>query len=130
MQFYDGPFVPLKALRERSYGIFEGDANATMRYTYHDPELKAKCLIEDDESLIPRIKGAMDEIMENPDNQEVLVVLHGDCMKTFASAMDPEPFQELGRMRNCIIFELDYDEETGKYKVQGIHQDFLDQAGL
>lgn len=129
-QFYDGPSTPVRGLRERSYGILEGESNTMLGYAFEDPEMLVKCRLEDNDHLIPRVTNTLKEIMDQPENQEVLCVVHGDMMMNFARSIDPEEMEKLERMRNCIIFEFDYDENTRTFSNVRIHQEFLDKAGL
>lgn len=124
-QFYTGPSTAKKELRERSYGILEGDSNSTGIFVLDHPEMYRIFQVEENDSLLKRMNGCLKEIMGQEDHENVLAVIHGDCLINFARNADPEAMEGVNRFANCIIYEFDYDEEAGRFFLADIHDEFV-----
>ncbi len=120
-QFYDGDYRRLKGLRERSYGIYEGDSNMSVLNLFDNCRDQFDRLgLETDESLTKRMTDTLSEIMDEEGVNTVLAVSHGDSMRTFAESVDAQKMKDFGFMPNCAIFVYDYDEKNRSFKLSNI----------
>lgn len=115
-QFYTGDHERYKGLRERSYGVYEGDSNMALINILHNARDQFENLgIETDESIIERMEKTLKEVLNQEGSDSVLAVSHGDAMRTFADYVAPEKMKNFGYMPNCAIFEYSYDENNGNF---------------
>lgn len=126
-QFYTGAHERFKGLRERSYGVYEGDSNMALINILHNARDQFENLgIETDQSIIERMEKTLSEVMSQEGSDSVLAVSHGDVMRTFADYIDPEKMKNYGYMPNCAIFEYSYDENTGRFSLDQIIEEHVE----
>lgn len=114
------PYVRLKGLRERGFGIFEGESEdlnppvygAEGGFGYDDlfPHYGGETSAE----VKKRVGETIDGIMEKEDHQSVLVVSHGGAGTNFLSLVtDPREVFKGRRFPNCSALHFTY--EDGQY---------------
>lgn len=99
----DLPYERKAGLKERSYGILEGDSNLIGLAGHRDPEYYVQFDGESTPELVARVKETIQEIMSREDHQTVLAVSHGDAMISTAETLVPEDDEKLKRFSNCMI---------------------------
>lgn len=124
-QFYAGPYTRLKDLQERNYGILEGDSNFALAHFLNEPSCMEEAGIESDASLANRMISSLKTIMDQKDHQSVLAVVHGDCLLTFARAVDIDALGENPKFCNCVIYEFDYDEKESKFTLSNVYDEHI-----
>lgn len=112
------PYERLEGLKEFHYGTMEGEQiskaspvrDLETYYVQYGGESKSQ--VEN------RMYDTLSKLMENPDNQNVLVVAHGACSYRFANKVDPKKAKELRKFSNCMIYEYEYKD--GKFHLVDI----------
>lgn len=119
---YKVPYVRLKALKERNFGIFEGESEDLnpkrgSDFTYDDlfPHYGG----EYGKESMNRVYNALKDIMEKDDHQKVLAVSHGGACHFFLSQVtDPNVIFNTGGYTNCCILHFEY--EDGEFRFNEI----------
>ena len=107
----DFPYKRVKDLREMGFGVFEGESEVL---NPKNPEESYPTFFlpyggEASPAVGQRMLKALTEIMEQPDNQNVLAVSSGGACRNFLRAAEVE-LHLLKRVPNCGIFVLNYDD--------------------
>lgn len=111
------PYQRLKALKERNFGIFEGESE-DLNPSWHDPSFTYDDLFphyggEYLRDVSKRMVAALTEIMEKPDHQYVLAVSHGGACHGFCEGLSaPIDLTLNGGFKNCNILHFTYDQHT------------------
>lgn len=115
----DLPYERKEGLREFHYGDLEGESireayggqgNPDTWYVQFGGESRQE--VED------RMYKTLEEIMEDPEAQNVLAIGSGSACFRFASKVDPEKAEKLRKFDNCVIYDFDY--EDGKFTLNDI----------
>lgn len=116
----DLPYERVDGLKEFNYGDLEGDSISKGCGAKNDLETyykqfggESKTEVED------RMEKTMKELAEK-EGERILCVAHGACSYRFANRVDPKKAKKLRKFSNCLIYEFDYDTETGKFELKDI----------
>ena len=110
-------YTRLKGLKERNFGIFEGESedlhprlsNGRVDFDNVYPVYFGG---ETSEQVARRLRTTLEDIMEQDDHQIVLAVSHaGACMGFLSTVLSPEDMHRF-RMGNCTVLKLSYDNHT------------------
>lgn len=113
----DMPYRRLKALKEKNYGLLEGESNHIKK-----DELEEVMHIyfnsESSKNIKQRMNTVLTKIMEKPDHYSVLAVSHGmSCWEFIIDLQNPNQVNTSGLANACIII-LAY--ENGEFILQDI----------
>lgn len=104
------PYERKFGLRERHYGILEGDS-CILGFLGHDSEdYYTQFGGETTTQLQKRLYETLKEIMEDPEVENVLAISHGDAMLNFAFYVDKENADRLFKFANCVIYIFEYED--------------------
>ena len=105
---HEMPYVRLKDLREKCYGIFEGRDEFLLPWNYNNTNIDPT--MEKDEDVIARMRRAVVQIIDGlDDGQTALVVGHGDILAKYVrDATENVNFSGFG---NASIVRLTVDGE-------------------
>lgn len=114
----DQYYKRLKGLKERNFGIFEGESEDLnphfddFRYDDLFPHYDG----EYTKDVQKRLRETLTEVMENQDHQTVLAVSHaGACMSFLSTVIDPqEAFKSKG-FPNCGILHFTYENKEFQF---------------
>ncbi len=111
------PYVRVKALKERKFGMFEGESEDlnpprfTAEGEFGFDDIFPHYGGETTAHLQERIRTAVDEIMAREDHECVLIVAHGgSSIALLSSVTDPLPILKSERFPNCGIMHFTYDD--------------------
>lgn len=121
----DQPYERLKGIKEWNFGVFEGESETLnpqpdpVRHSHGDFFLQYGG--ENDLQVQQRVVATLTEVMERPDNQQVLAVSHGGANFMFLRRwLSVEAIEEQGiQLDNCAVLKYQYDE--GVFTFVGIH---------
>lgn len=117
----------LKQLKERNFGIFEGeseDLNPKIDWSFDYDDLFPHYGGEYFQDVVDRVTGILKEIMDKMDHQCVLAVSHGGaCYSFLSSVTDPSVVNNQGGLTNCCILHFEYENDTFRY-IDSIRPDF------
>ena len=104
-----------KGLRECGFGIFEGkDDFCEPGFGGAMSEMRGRVMRagggEDFDQIRGRVVGCMNEIMEQPDTQNVLVVSSGGVLGYFFAATQGPGVERPFPNTNCMIYVYEWDE--------------------
>ena len=113
------PYVRVKQLKERYFGIFEGeseDLNPLISDDFGYDDLFPHYGGEYTSEVRDRMNQALSNIMEKEDHETVLVVSHGGaCLSFLSGIMDTSIIRKSGGMKNCSILHFTYDNHQFHY---------------
>jgi len=124
----DVPYTRLKGLKERAFGMFEGESeDLHPQWENGFDEFYPKFGGETTKQVQDRMLETCTEIMEKDDHQTVLAVSHGGASSMFLrSLVNEDKIAEIyteGGFTNCAISKYIY--ENGKFEfVEIIRPDF------
>ena len=122
----DIPYTRLKAIKEMSFGTFEGKSNDLMHKEVNwteDPDAMVKFGGESFSDVQNRVVSALTEVMSQDDHLNVLAVSHGCTIFAFAHKWIPNLTRDRFQMSNCCILKFKY--EDGKFNfIEDISHDF------
>ena len=112
----DMPYKRLKGLKERNFGLFEGESEDLnpkkgMDITYEDlfPHYGGEYRSD----VTKRMCETLTEIMRKDDHETVLAVSHaGACFAFFLSIADPDLIFSTGGFTNCSILHFTFEHDT------------------
>ena len=104
-------YTRLKGLKERYFGVFEGQSEDLLPTTKYFDEVFPIFNGESHEVLGNRMLETLTEIMEKEDHQIVLAVSHIGASSNFARLVDPTCITE--KFSNCEALHFTY--ENGKF---------------
>lgn len=110
------PYERKFGLRERHYGILEGDSCLLGFLGHEQPEYYRQFGGETTSELRKRLTDTLTEIMEESEGENILAVSHGDAMLNFAMGVDEENAKRLFKFANCVIYIFEY--ENGKFTLK------------
>lgn len=110
------PYERKFGLRERHYGILEGDSCLLGFLGHEHPEYYRQFGGETTSELRKRLTDTLTEIMEESEGENILAVSHGDAMLNFAMGVDEENAKRLFKFANCVIYIFEY--ENGKFTLK------------
>lgn len=103
----------LKGLKERNFGIFEGESEDLNPhfddFSYDDlfPHYGG----ERKEDVQKRLKETLTEVMKKENHQTVLAVSHaGACASFLSTVIDPQVVFNNGGFKNCSILHFTYED--------------------
>lgn len=112
------PYQRLKGLRERNFGLFEGESEdlnphfEDFRYDNLFPHYGG----ETTEEVMNRLKTTLTDIMDKKDHHTVLAVSHaGACMAFLKTVTDPDIVLKNGGFSNCCILHYTYENKEFKF---------------
>lgn len=110
---YQVPYTRLKQLKERRFGVYEGeseDLNPRFGEDFGFDDLFPHYGGEYTKEVEDRMTQTLSEIMEKEDHHHVLAVSHGGACSIFLSSLiDITEIRKTGGMTNCCILHLTYD---------------------
>lgn len=112
---YNMPYTRLKGIKERNFGLFEGESE------YLNPKLPYGDYFvpyggESDTDVRERMNDTLTEVMSRENHNTVLAVSHAGACRSFLLKWEPET--TLGGFQNCTIFK--YEFENGKFTFKEI----------
>lgn len=114
----DHYYKRLKGLKERNFGLFEGESEdlnlilmiLVMMIYFHIMVEKEK------EDVQKRLKETLTDVMKKEDHQTVLALSHaGACMCFLSTVIDPEEVLKSGGFTNCCILHFTFENDTFKF---------------
>lgn len=112
----DQYYKRLKGLKERNFGMFEGESEDLNPHfdDFHYNDLFPHYGGEYTSDVQKRLRETLTEVMEKEDHQTVLAVSHaGACMAFLSTVVDPEFAFSNGDFKNCSILHFTY--ENGQF---------------
>lgn len=98
----------LKDLREKSYGIYEGQDEYTLPWN-RGLKREADPSVEPDEEVVARMEKAMDYILSQVANGESAVVVgHGDILAQYVRKHNKRVLFKM--FKNCAVAKMNADE--------------------
>ena len=107
------PYTRLKGLKERYFGVFEGQSEDLLPTTKYFDEVFPIFNGESHEVLGNRMLETLKEIMEKEDHQYVLAVAHCGCGYDFLRKVQTEKVSV--HFSNCDIMHFIYENGQFKY---------------
>jgi broad specificity phosphatase PhoE len=114
------PYEKLSGLDELAWGIHEGQASTTenkaaflqLMREWVDGNLDAK--FERGESpneVAARQREALDVIMSHPEEETVLICMHGRAMRLFLCLLTGKPLTQMDNFphQNLVLYKVEYD---------------------
>ena len=102
----DHYYKRLKGLKERNFGLFEGESE----------DLNPHYGGERKEDVQKRLKETLTDVMDKEDHQTVLALSHaGACMCFLSTVIDPEEILKSGGFTNCCILHFTFENDTFKF---------------
>ena len=107
------PYTRVKGLKERNFGIFEGESE-DIHLRKHFETIYADYGGETVFEVKDRMVSTLVEIMERENHDKVLAVSHaGACMSFLSQWENPKDHLKSG-IPNCCIFKYEYENQTFK----------------
>lgn len=112
------PYTRLKGLKERDFGLFEGESEDL---NPHFDDFKYDDLFphyggETTEEVRNRLVNTLTEVMNKENHEIVLAVSHaGASMQFFSAFNDPDIIFNSGGFTNCCILHYTYDNNEFKF---------------
>lgn len=114
----DQYYKRLKGLKERNFGMFEGESEDLNPHfdDFHYNDLFPHYGGEYTEDVQKRLRETLTEVMEKEDHQTVLAVSHaGACASFLSTVMDPKEIFNNGGFSNCCILHFTYENKEFKF---------------
>lgn len=103
----------LKDLREKSYGIYEGQDEYTLPWN-RGLKREADPSVEPDNEVVARMEKAMDYILsEMNDGDSAIIVGHGDMLAQYVRKHDSRV--QFKKFKNCAVAKM--NAENGKVEL-------------
>lgn len=109
----DRYYKRLKGLKERNFGMFEGESEDLNPHfdDFHYNDLFPHYGGEYTVDVQKRLRETLTEIMEKEDHQTVLAVSHaGACASFLSTVIDPQIAFNNGGFKNCSILHFTYED--------------------
>ena len=108
------PYTRLKNLREKDYGIYEGQDEFLLPWN-RGLERDFEPTMEKDEEVVARMEKGMQEVFnQSEDGETILVVGHGDILGQYVKKHNENV--DFTGFKNCAFVKL--KEENGKIKIE------------
>ncbi|QNQ83180.1 histidine phosphatase family protein [Lactobacillus sp. PV037] len=108
------PYKRLKNLREKDYGIYEGQDEFLLPWN-RGLERDFEPTMEKDSAVVERMERGMQEVFsQTRDGETVLVVGHGDILGQYVRKYKEE--LEFSGFKNCAYVKM--SEENGKIRIE------------
>lgn len=107
------PYVRVKGLKERNFGIFEGESEDIHLRKHFDTiygEYGGETVTEVKERMV----ATLTEIMERDEHHSVLAVSHAGACRGFLSTWEDPAKVLKGGVPNCCIFKYEYSDKAFK----------------
>jgi len=122
----DMPYERLKAIKEMSFGIFEGESEHLARacgdlQTSHDAFVPFGG--DDMKDVQVRMVDALTEAMEIDDHHTVLAISHGCAAFAFTHKWLPDLTWEKIEFTNCCILRFEYENGVFTF-IEAVSHDF------
>lgn len=113
----DQYYKRLKGLKERNFGMFEGESEDLNPHfdNFHYNDLFPHYGGEYTEDVQKRLRETLTEVIEKEDHQTVLAVSHaGACVSFLSTVTDPQEVLS-GGLTNCCILHFTYENHDFKF---------------
>lgn len=114
----DQYYKRLKGLKERNFGMFEGESEDLNPHfdDFHYNDLFPHYGGEYTVDVQKRLRETLTEVMEKEDHHTVLAVSHaGACMAFLSTVVDPQFAFSNGGFKNCSILHFTYEDGQFEY---------------
>jgi broad specificity phosphatase PhoE len=116
----DAPLVPVRELRERCYGVFEGRPYKETGYDFSDRWSVEHESVETPEQMNARVSSFLDRTLRQHEDKTVLCVGHGGSIESLLSILFKKPirqiYKEIEIVNNSIsVFVINMD---GSFRVE------------
>ena len=120
------PYEKLSGLNEISWGVMEGKAPGNVDNEYYRQLIEAWASGhtaqttdrgESPDQVATRQKLAIDSILSHPEEQTVLVTMHGRAMRILLCWLTDRPLSEMDQFEhsNVCLYKLHYDDEAKQF---------------
>ncbi|MDD3028278.1 MAG: histidine phosphatase family protein [Erysipelotrichaceae bacterium] len=107
------PYTRMKGLKERNFGIFEGESE-DIHLRKHFETIYGEYGGETVFEVKERMVNTLTEIMEKDNHNTVLAVSHAGACRSFLAVWEnPEGYLKSG-VPNCCIFKYEYNDRSFK----------------
>lgn len=108
----DKPYIRIKGIKERYFGIFEAESEKLNPPVSKYDEFFPLYGGETRKQVMDRMVNTLTEIMNKEDHQTVLAVSHAGACRCFLSHLgNPEALLKGKKFTNCCILHFKYDGE-------------------
>ena len=114
----DHYYKRLKGLKERNFGLFEGESEDLNPHfdDFGYDDLFPHYGGERKEDVQKRLKETLTDVMDKEDHQTVLALSHaGACMCFLSTVIDPEEILKSGGFPNCCILHFTFENDTFQF---------------
>jgi broad specificity phosphatase PhoE len=123
------PYEKLTGLNEISWGIMEGKAPGNLDNEYYRALIEAWEAGQTDratdggespEQVVERQKVAIDHILAQPDEELVLVAMHGRAMRILLCWITNQPLSKMDHFEhsNLCLYKLSYDYTSAQFTIE------------
>ncbi len=123
------PFEKLTGLNEISWGVMEGKVPGNIDNEYYrnliDAWASGNTALPTDggespDQVVSRQKVAIDSILSHPDEETVLVAMHGRAMRILLCWLTNRPLSMMDHFEhsNLCLYKLQYDYDTAAFTIE------------
>ncbi|MCK8492748.1 MULTISPECIES: histidine phosphatase family protein [Spirosoma] len=123
------PFEKLTGLNEISWGVMEGKVPGNIDNEYYrnliDAWSSGNTALPTDggespDQVVSRQKVAIDSILSHPDEETVLVAMHGRAMRILLCWLTNRPLSMMDHFEhsNLCLYKLQYDYDTAAFTIE------------
>ncbi|MFD2569560.1 histidine phosphatase family protein [Spirosoma soli] len=123
------PYEKLTGLNEISWGVMEGKVPGNLDNEYYRTLIEAWSSGntalptdggESPEEVATRQRAAIDVIVSHPDEQTVLVAMHGRAMRILLCWLTNQPLAQMDQFEhsNLCLYKLRYDYDTAAFTIE------------
>lgn len=123
------PYEKLIGLNEISWGVMEGKAPGNLDNEYYRDLIEAWASGntarttdegESPDQVAARQKEAFEHILSHPDEEIVLVAMHGRAMRILLCWLTNQPLSNMDQFEhsNLCLYKLQYDYTTGIFTIE------------
>jgi broad specificity phosphatase PhoE len=123
------PFEKLTGLNEISWGVMEGKAPGNLENEYYRELIEAWASGntakttdggESPEQVVARQKVAIDTILSHPEEQTILVAMHGRAMRILLCWITSQPLSMMDHFEhsNLCLYKLNYDYNSATFTIE------------
>ncbi|WP_461091682.1 histidine phosphatase family protein [Spirosoma gilvum] len=122
------PYEKLTGLNEISWGIMEGKAPGNLDNEYYRALIEAWEAGHTDQpteggespdQVVARQKEAIDVILSHPEEETILVTMHGRAMRILLSWLTNQPLAQMDQFEhsNVCLYKLHYDYDSATFTI-------------